>query len=77
MMKKGRFHFKKWKSNDPSIFRNLSHDSHENELLHLDDNNCSVLRVEWSSKLDVFKFTIVPSEIKASYTKRELLSQIA
>ncbi|XP_054723952.1 uncharacterized protein LOC129234086, partial [Uloborus diversus] len=78
MMRKGGFNLRKWHSNDPSIFRDTSVDVQENDAVQFeDDNDCKVLGIEWSPKLDVFKFSIAPVDIKFTYTKREVLSQIA
>jgi hypothetical protein len=78
MFKKGGFHLRKWHSNDPSIFREVSTDSQVSDLVHFQDNDdCRVLGIKWSPKLDEFKFSVAPVELKAAYTKREILSQIA
>ncbi|KAG8176819.1 hypothetical protein JTE90_003447 [Oedothorax gibbosus] len=77
MMRRGGFCLRKWKSSDPSIFKDLPHDSQESDLLHLDDSDCSVLGVKWSPKSDDFKFAVPSIDMKDNYTKREVLSQIA
>ncbi|GBN65176.1 hypothetical protein AVEN_229620-1, partial [Araneus ventricosus] len=74
MMKKGGFHLRKWISNEPSIFREVFIDSQEKEFVHLD---CKVLGLGWSPSLDVFRFTVVPDQLEATYTKRGVLSQMA
>ncbi|KAG8176196.1 hypothetical protein JTE90_004734 [Oedothorax gibbosus] len=77
MMRRGGFCLRKWKSSDPSIFKDLPHDSQESDLVHLDDSDCSVLGVKWSPKSDDFKFAVPSIDMKDNYTKREVLSQIA
>ncbi|GBL61029.1 hypothetical protein AVEN_146726-1, partial [Araneus ventricosus] len=77
MMKKGGFHLRKWISNEPSIFREVFIDSQEKEFVHLDDGDCKVLGLGWSPSLDVFRFTVVPDQLEATYTKRGVLSQMA
>ncbi|KAG8183961.1 hypothetical protein JTE90_005191 [Oedothorax gibbosus] len=76
MMRRGCFCLRKWKSSDPSIIKDLPHDSQESDLVHLDDSDCSVLGVKCSPKSDDFKFAVPSIDMKDNYTKREVLSQI-
>lgn len=77
MMKKGGFNLRKWHSNVPSIF-NEPLNEEEGNLIHIEsDEEVNVLGIKWNTKDDCFCFTVAPIEDKLTFSKREILSEIA
>ena len=73
------FELRKWTSNKKMILSDLSSDHllHKDFLQFDDSSVAKTLGIRWNARTDVFYFTVKPFADKSSFTKREILSDIA
>ncbi|KAJ8979834.1 hypothetical protein NQ317_009593 [Molorchus minor] len=77
VLKSGGFNLRKWRSNEPTVLRNITESDRLDKFRHFSDSKDSkTLGLIWSSKHDVLRFNITDENSK-SITKRTLLSCIA
>jgi len=77
LLKRGQFHLRKWRSNDPRILKHLAAQCKTDEALVIDkDDALKTLGLLWNAKSDSLQYRVELGEMRLA-TKRIVLSRIA
>ena len=77
LLEKGAFPIRKWASNEPSLFSDVSVQPSDTHMSLDPDSNIKTLGIQWNPREDFIFYSVNLLDFQKQVTKRSILSQVA